>query len=379
MDALRYYLGTLVVGVTAAGLWLGGGWVWVGIATFPILMFFDIVLPPDHRIRNIRVAWLADVPLYLHLPLLVGLWTLFALRLGAWTGHTAVALPGGTVSAAGVVGMVLSVGWVGAVPNLPIAHEVLHRRAWFPRAVSKVYGTVYLDPNRDVGHKLTHHLDLCTEADSDTPRRGQSIYAFMWQASYGAWKDGVVTSVNCLRKRDMSVFHPKNAAYVEIGLLALLFAAMYAAAGLIGMAVATAAMVFSKLLVEGFNYLQHYGLVRVSGSPIKLHHAWNHLGTIIRPLGVEITNHIEHHFDSRHKFHELKPRTDAPQMPSAFLCFVCALVPPVWERLIAQPRLRQWDEQFASPAEKELAMEANRKAGWTQRHVPSPSKTAHAA
>lgn len=377
MDVLRYYLGTLVVGITVAGLWLGSGWVWAGIATFPILMFLDIVLPADHKVRNIRAVWLADMPLYLHLPLLAVLWALFTLRLGAWTGHTAVSLPGETVNETEIVGMVLSVGWVGAVPNLPIAHELMHRRALIPRAVAKVYSTVYLDPNRDIGHKLTHHLDLCTAKDSDTPRRGQSIYAFMWQASYGAWKDGLVTSVNSLRKRDMSVFHPKNAAYVEIGLLVIVFAAIFAIAGPVGMAVAAMAMLFSKLLVEGFNYLQHYGLVRVPGSPIRLHHAWNHLGAIIRPLAVEITTHIEHHFDSRHKFYELKPRPDAPQMPSAILCFVCALVPPLWEHLIAQPRLRHWDEHFASPAEKELALAANRKADWPEWHVPS--KTSHAA
>jgi hypothetical protein len=384
MDILRYYVVSLVVGVTAAGLWFGGGWVWAGIATFPILLSLDIVLPADHKVRAIGAAWLAEIPLYLHLPLLVAVWTLFALRLGAWTGHTSVPLPGGTVNAAGVVGMVLSVGWIGAVPNLPIAHELMHRRSLFPRAVAKVYGTVFLDPNRDVGHKLTHHLDLCTEADSDTPRRGQSIYAFMWQASYGAWKDGVLTSVNSLRKRDMSVFHPKNAVYVEVGLLAALFVAIYAAAGLIGLAVAAAAMVFSKLLAEGFNYLQHYGMVRVPGSPVQLHHAWNHLGSIIRPLGVEITTHIEHHFDSRYKYHELKPRPEGAQMPSAFLCFVYALVPPLWEARIARPRLRHWDEHFASPAERELAMDANRKAGWphwieapTTRPAASATRASH--
>lgn len=262
--------------------------------------------------------------------------------------------------------MVLSVGLIGAIPNVPITHKLMHRRAWFPIAVNKIYNTVFLDPNRDVGHKLTHHLELCTEADSDTPKRGQSIYSFMWQSSVRAWKDGLLTSVNSLRKRDMTIFHPKNALYVETGLLALLFAGLYVAAGLLGVAIAFVAMVFSKLLAEGFNYLQHYGLVRVPGGTIELHHAWNHLGAIVRPVAMEITTHIEHHFDSRHRFYELKPRPDAPQMPSAILCFVCALIPPLWERTIARPRLRDWDERFASPAEKELAIEANRKAGWPQ-------------
>ena len=82
------------------------------------------------------------------------------------------------------------------------------------------------------------------------------------------------------------------------------------------------------------------------------------------PRRGQSTTHIEHHFDSRYKYHELKPRPEGAQMPSAFLCFVCALVPPLWEARIARPRLRHWDEHFASPAEKELAMAANPKAGW---------------
>jgi alkane 1-monooxygenase len=39
-------------------------------------------------------------------------------------------------------------------------------------------------------------------------------------------------------------------------------------------------------------------------------------------------------------------------------------VPPIWEHYIAKPRLRHWDEHFASPAEQAMAMEQNRKAGW---------------
>jgi hypothetical protein len=230
--------------------------------------------------------------------------------------------------------------------------------------LAKVGGTFYLDPNRDVGHKLTHHIDLCTPADSDTPARGQNIYAFMWQASYGSWKDGVMTSVTALRKRDMSIFHPKNALYIELGLLVALGVATALAAGLPGLLASAGALLFAKLLVEGFNYLQHYGMVRVPGAPIRIHHAWNHLGAIIRPVGLEITNHIDHHFDSKHQFFELKPRVAGAQMPSAFLCFACALVPPIWARYIAKPRLRHWDEHFASPAEQAMAMEQNRKAGW---------------
>lgn len=366
MDSVRYYMATVMVAVAVAGLWLGGGWVWAGIAMFPILLVLDVILPPDHRMRHVRVPWLADAPLYLHLPLVLCLWTLFGLRLGAWSGHLGVQLPGGTVGAAGVVGMVLSVGLIGAIPGLPISHELMHRRARFPIELARVYDTFSLETNADIGHVLGHHLYLDTPADSDTPVRGQSIYSFMWQAWWGKRQSCWSASVNALHKRGKSLWHPKNPIYVEIGLLGVLFGLMYVAAGPAGVVLAVPAMVFSMLLAEGFNYLQHYGLVRVPGSPIELHHAWNHLGAIVRPLAMEITTHIEHHFDSRHKFYELKPRPEAPQMPSAILCFVCALIPQLWEKTIAKPRLRYWDEHFASPAERELAMAANRRAGWPE-------------
>lgn len=376
MDELRYYLATVMVAVAAVGLWFGGAWVWAGIAMFPILLVLDVVLPSDHRVRNVRVPWVAEAPLYLHLPLVVVLWTLFILRLGEWTGHFVVSLPGTAVGAAGVVGMVLSVGLIGAIPGLPVAHELMHRRARFPIALSKVIDTFSLETNADTGHVVGHHLLLDTPADSDTPRRGQSIYSFMWQAWWGKRRDGWRGSVNALRKRDKSILHPKNPVYIEIGVLAVLFGLTFAAAGLAGVGLTIAAMLFSMMLAEGFNYLQHYGLVRVPDSPIELHHAWNHLGMIVRPLALEITTHIEHHFDSRHKFFELKPRPEAPQMPSAILCFVCALVPPLWERAIAQPRLRHWDEHFASPAERELAMAANRAASWPEWVDTSAESTA---
>jgi len=360
MDGLRYFSVSLLLGVAILGLALGDQWAWLGIGVFPLLLALDVIKGNDYRKRNVRAGWVVDVPLFLHVPLMFVLWGLFLVGLSDWQAGT------GSVGGWDVVAMVATVAWVGVLPNLPINHELMHRRHWFPLALSKVLGTFYLDPNRDVGHRLTHHLDLCTPADSDTPYRGQTMYTFLWQATYGAYKDGVVTSLYSLRKRELSMFHRRNALYVEFGLLGLLLGIAWAFASWQGMLVALVAMVLSKLIFEGLNYLQHYGLVRVPGSAIKSHHAWNHLGWAMRPVSVEITNHINHHLDSRHKFYELVPEPDAPQMPSAFLCYVYAFVPPLWFNKIAKPLLRDWDERFASPAEQVLAMEANRRAGWPE-------------
>lgn len=58
------------------------------------------------------------------------------------------------------------------------------------------------------------------------------------------------------------------------------------------------------------------------------------------------------------------PDPDAPRMPSALLCLLAALIPPLWERWIVIPRLRHWDEQFATAEERVLAADANRAARW---------------
>lgn len=68
--------------------------------------------------------------------------------------------------------------------------------------------------------------------------------------------------------------------------------------------------------------------------------------------------------DQQVPFHRLEPDRDAPQMPSIALCFLAALVPPLWTRLIAQPRLRHWDLHYATPEERALAAQANAAAGW---------------
>lgn len=358
IDTLRYYLIiplTTLAGVI--GFMMGGGWVWLGAATFPVLAVLDMVLPRDFASRNIRFPFLADGALYAHCLLLILMYASFLRSVLV-----------GSIQLADVgilTGSIISLGWLSAVPNLPVAHELMHRRHWFPRRVAQIVSTFYGDPNRDIAHVKGHHLDLDTPADSDTARRGEWIHSFIFRASYGAYAEAVRSEAETLQRRGLSAWNWRNRTYQQVLLLLLLPGVCWYVAGVQAMWVAVIAMIIAKALVEGFNYFQHYGLVRVPGAPIQKHHAWNHMGMITRPIGVEITNHINHHLDGYTKFFDLKPEPDAPQMPSLFVCFLSGiLLPPVWFSFIAKPRLRDWDERFASPAERKLAAASNSRAGW---------------
>lgn len=361
MDTLRYYLVPLTTLVGVIGFGLGGGYVWLGLATFPVLLVLDIVLPPDLAPRQIAMPALADLPLYLHAVLMVALYGTF---LYAVTSGSNVL--SGTGAGWQIAGSVLSITWLSAVPTLPVTHELMHRRHWFPRRVAQFLGAFHGDPNRDISHVMTHHLFLDTEHDADTPRRGEILYAFVYRATRGSYVDAVRSEAVALRRHGLSPWNWRNRSYQQVVLLLALPAACWVLGGIMAMVVCALSMIASKALIEAFNYFQHYGLVRVDGAPVLKHHAWNHLGRIVRPLGLEITNHINHHLDGHTKFYALRPEPDAPQMPSLFLCLFLGLIPPLWFRLVAKPRLKAWDRDFASPAERRLAMAANARAGWPQ-------------
>jgi hypothetical protein len=230
--------------------------------------------------------------------------------------------------------------------------------------MSQILNTFFGDPNRDVAHVKTHHLHLDTPLDSDTARRGETVYTFAFRATWGSYQDAFESEAKRLKRSGRSPWHWTNRTYQQIVLLLLLPALCFPFAGWPASLLCAASMLACKLFLEALNYFQHYGLVRLPGSPIQKHHAWNHLGAIIRPVGIEITNHINHHLDGYTKFYDLQPETEAPQMPSLFLCFMTGLIPPLWFALIAKPRLEDWDRRFATPAERKLAMEANQRAGW---------------
>jgi hypothetical protein len=356
MDTLRYYIIPLITLTAVVGFGLGGEWVWLGAATFPVLAVFDILLPNDYKPRNIAFPWLADLALYLQLPLMIALYTFFIIGVRSG-GINLLSLPQ-------AVGCFLSIMWISMVPTLPVAHEFLHRRHWFPRRVAQILCTFFGDPNRDIGHNISHHIWLDTPKDSDTPRRGQTMYAFSVQATLGAYKDAIRHEAETLRRQGLSPWNWRNRNYQEVLLLAALLGIVWGFAGPLAALVTFLSEATCKFALEALNYFQHYGLVREEGAPVQIHHTWNHMGSILRPAGCEITNHINHHMDGFTPFYNLQPEPNSPQMPSLFICVILGIIPPLWFNLVAKPRLKDWDLRCANLRERELARAANKKAGW---------------
>ncbi|MFT3771847.1 MAG: alkane 1-monooxygenase [Minicystis sp.] len=357
MDYARYYLGTLFMIAGIAGFALGGPWVWLGAATFPAAVLLDLLTGrPDPTPRAIRHPRLAEIPLYLH-----------ALLMPALVITAARCLrPGSMITPTLLGGIWATLAWLGVMPNVPVAHELIHRRGRAPRVLGFLLAVMIGDPLRRLAHLRGHHVKLGLPDDSDTARRGESIYAFMFRASIGGTREAFLSEKSRMARHGRSVWSLRSDVVHSIVATAGVLLAIGLLAGPLAALVIGGSFLLSRLLLEAFNYLQHYGIVRAPGTRYDRRHTWSHLTPVVRAAGLEITNHAHHHMNPDVPFHALIPDPTAPQMPSALLCFMAALVPPVWERWIAMPRLKDWDMRHASPAEKALAREANAAAGWPE-------------
>ena len=111
---------------------------------------------------------------------------------------------------------------------------------------------------------------------------------------------------------------------------------------------------------ELINYVQHYGLVRVENSPIRPHHSWDCYRTLSNVLHYNLPRHADHHMFASKAFWQLNAQQDAPTLPYGYqtMAFI-ALTPPLW-RYIMRKLLADWDERFASEAERKVV----RERGW---------------
>jgi fatty acid desaturase len=353
MISIRYYLPIFFQLTGIAGILAGGIWTWLGVAQLLALAAANVFCDDDLRERPEAPEALMDLPVALGAVLGFVVVVVVAWRAGQ-----------GGLSPFEVAGMIVTGGWLTVLVMVPTTHELYHKRTPWKLRLGLLSQLVYLDYMRSAPHVLGHHLHVGTPRDHDTAVRGENMYRFVVRVSLANFHDGWEWERAALARRGLPVWSPRGRiGKAAIGLVALLVG-FYALGGVAGVAAGFVACLLGRVWLEGLNYLQHVGLVRAEGEPVGSRHVWNHLSPAERFAAFEITNHCEHHLDPYVPYHRLRPDPSGPRMPGVFLCFLASLVPPIWNRYILQPKLRHWDTHFASAAERQLAREANRRAGW---------------
>lgn len=360
-DYFKYLLSPLIMGLNAWGLWIGGDFAWLGAAVLVGVLLIDTQLQNDFSMRDDRHVWIYD--LIVTATVFAAFANLFFYVWLVGQDHFAPAS-----SAAGAFVSMLLIGFVVAAPPV---HELFHRENAFLRWLGRMGQCLIFDPWREITHVITHHMLVATPDDPDYARRGDTVYGHFLRTFPAQWKESFLLEQMMWTKRGRAWWDPRNPWVRRVAQLAAFTAVLVLIGGWTGAAFGIASCLFGpRLLLEVFNYVNHYGLVSATPGRFMKHHTWNHLTPMVRILALEITNHADHHDDSYKPFYRLQPDRDGPLQPHFFLCVLAAFVPPVWFAII-KPRLRDWDERFATQQEREIAWRENERAGWQDLNPPA--------
>lgn len=366
MRYLQFYLIQMLAIVFTVAVFAGGVWLWTGIALGVfVAVGLDLVAGQESRVFDGK-PFFYNLALYVNLPILFLLSFAFAWQLspadlfgfGAWLQQsftldilsrkeltTSLDLFGGWL------GMGLYYAACGTVP----AHELVHR-TWnkFDLTIGRWLLGFSFDTSFAIEHVYGHHSTVCTAVDPATARRGETVWRFFVRSSVGQFLSATRFEFKRLRRKGCSLISFQNRILTGNAISVCYLCFFTYAAGYVGALVFLSLALYTKAYLEFVNYLEHYGLVRVPGKQIKPHHSWNSNHKMSTYLMFNLNRHSHHHANGRLAYWDLQPMPDAPMLPFGYLTLIfIAGFPPLWNKVM-EPKLKEWDEKFATEEELEL-------------------------
>ena len=248
-------------------------------------------------------------------------------------------------------GAIFSVGLLGSVTVGAFGHELVHRKTRGEWILGQLLLVHCLHTAFGVQHVYGHHPDVGTLADPATVPRGMSFWRYLPRALAGSRRVAWELEATRLRRRSGGRFSFRNRYLQGLALEIGVIASVSALAGLSGLAAFVASGAVGILVIEAANYVGHYGLVRVPGTPVLARHAWNLPRLLSTSLTLNLARHSHHHVSAGASYWELRVLEDAPVLPSGLsIMSAAALIPPLWFKTIGPP-LEDWDARLASADE----------------------------
>jgi len=365
---LKFSVSTFLLIFTAACFLIGGNFLWYPLILLGIIgTVGDWILPGHTSTKTPKHPEKVNVFLYATLPLVWLCVYVLIVRIDMQSSSvlqdfaTSLSLLPvtsiGQDSTTNLIGGFLSLGLMTATTATNVAHELCHR-TWHRGSQWTSLGLLAFtcDTSFAIEHVYGHHRNVATFADPASARRGENAWSFVIRSTIGAIKGAYSFEKMRLEKRNIPflslqnrLFHGYAICVVYALTMALIFqswqgVAFYAVLALNG-----------KLYLELINYIEHYGLVRIPGTPVLPKHSWNSNHAASTFILYNLTRHSHHHAKGHLAFWKLNSKINAPMLPYGYLTMmILATVPPVFKRIMA-PKLREWDENFADSAERDHA------------------------
>ena len=257
-------------------------------------------------------------------------------------------------SVASFASLTLSVGVGAGVFGMLAAHELVHSRSRWERRLGllMLFGMSY--PHFRIAHLHGHHRHAVTVRDASTAHLGENFYRFLVRALAAQLAQAWRFERQRNRRKQIVFLHNRvvQGAAVLAAFYSLVLLVSQKAAGFVAAQSAIAIMV-----LELFNYIAHYGLVRRvrEGRLERLapHHSWNSSG-LGNVLIFNMGHHSDHHRAPESAFDRLGRAAGARELPAGYAgAVLLALVPPLWRAVM--------DRRIGTAPEAEFAYNADRR------------------
>ncbi len=338
MKALRYGLPFVFLGTVPLGFVLGGAGSFLTILIMPVAIAgLDGMLGSETGSGSDSETPMSRLLPRLYIPLQVA-----TIAWAAWMiSHPSVPL-------LDTVGLTLSVGVTAGVFGMLAAHEMAHSPSRVDRALGlgMLASVGYM--HFSIAHIHGHHVRAATPRDPASARRGESAYAFVIRSVAGQAAEAWSFEASRLYRRGQRVIGLSNRMLDFLVVEVVIAAAVGLTLGPPALAFLVAQALLAIFLLELFNYIAHYGLVRrltASGRPERLadRHSWNSARRMNNWSLFNMGRHSDHHRHPARGYGRLEGVDGSPELPSGYAgAILLALVPPLWRRVM-DPRADAWN------------------------------------
>ena len=331
--------------VRASGV--GAFWFFGPVLVFLIFPLFDLLVgndatnPPDSVIKWLEQDRYYRWCTYLYLPIQYA-----GLVFACWLWAK------GKLGVVDSVGLALTMSMVSGIA-INTAHELGHKRDSLERWLSRIalaqtcYGHFFIEHNRG------HHVRVATPEDPASARLGESFYEFLPRTVIGSLRSAWELEKVRLERMEKPRLSLRNDILNAWAMSVVLFAVLTVVFGPVVLPYLLIQSVFGFSLLEVVNYLEHYGLMRQKRPDgryerTRPEHSWNSNSVASNVLLYHLQRHSDHHANPIRRYQALRHVDEAPQLPTGYAgMIVCALLPPVWRRIMDHRLLAHYDGDVA--------------------------------
>lgn len=241
----------------------------------------------------------------------------------------------------------VTLGMIMGQISHPNAHELIHRGNRSLRRLGVIVYSTMLIGHHVSAHLRVHHVHVGTDADPNSPCKGEGFYHFWPRAWRGSFLAGLDAENRARQRKSQppGVWRHPYLIYVGTGLGMAVLA--FALSGLGGLLVLLAACIYAHMQLFLSDYVQHYGLRRgqtPSGKPepVSQAHSWNAPHWYSSAMMLNAPRHSDHHVNPGRKYPALDLVEDMPMLPNSLpVMATIALFPTLWKRIM-NPRVERW-------------------------------------